>query len=91
MERAVPINSPDTDREDAIPASDDMLAAEKELETALVSFFEQATVGPVIAGIHSAGYAEDGKTFLVICDGAATRRSVVWSFTPGEPVTPQFY
>jgi len=87
----VRINSPGTDQEDAIPASDDMLAAEKELETALVTIFEQAMVGPTITGVHSAGYAEDGKTFLVICDGAATGRSIVWSFTPGEPVSPQFY
>ena len=30
------INSPGTDQEDAIPASDDMLAAEAELERALI-------------------------------------------------------
>jgi len=87
----VRINSPGTDQEDAIPASDDMLAAEAELERALIEIYEKATVGPVITGVHSAGYAEDGQTFLVICDGAATGRSIVWSFTPGEPVSPQFY
>jgi len=87
----VPINSPGTDQEDANPESPEMAEAEAALEHALITLFEQGTVGPVIKGIHSAGYAEGGATLVVMCESAATGRSIVWSFTPGEPVSPQFY
>lgn len=76
-------------RKAAMPESPELTESEQELHRSLVAIFEAATVGPVIAGVHSAAYCEDGETLMVMCN-TPDGRTVVWSFSPGQPVTPVF-
>ena len=76
---------------DAIPAPDDMLEAERELEAALVTIFSQVTVAPVISEIRSVERSADWSVLTVTCESATDGCDIVWRFEVGKPVTPEFF
>jgi hypothetical protein len=64
-----------------------MKNAEDQFAKRLERLFSQLPLIPdvEIAGVHSADYCEDGKTFHLMLD-TVDRRTLVVAATPGEPL-----